>query len=647
MSQTNDKVKFYSNYDLSLGTNIAMAETVLLSFDENKIFDDVNEVLAWHNTKLCFDSGRKLTAWTDCEYETYLSIAEKIPPVVNRFFGTIDDTTFQRYCISVDSLYYSDFWRLVDHCKVYKKITEDTFSQIINNDHVPMWCILSQKNLVIHFGNVIADKLKEDAQHAELVLQPHIKSSGISEVSYYFPKELTLNQRETLINSYIQTEDPNLNLLDIIVNLKNTNELRIDDRTRLAAKRKYDQFTKNYFENNIGVSYGVEIAFSKTQTEEVISNYKPSERVLSLSYGLNWLEENKDFPTLLNNFIHLFAYVDRDFRSCFPVRPSDATDFFSSLFLAGKDSYYNRNTGYQLSHMMFTGQMHQYYKWLTESNIQLENIFKWFFEEYLVTEFNVKGFFLSLSHKESTYAEKCKSLVIEIERVLKQFRIYVNEGHVDSELLDISSVSVRFEDIPSFCSKKYIYPLGIDCHRSMNLLFSNQSTLKYRDAAGKGWENFAQAVIHNVVNKSDLLNYQRQDFDYLINQGFIRVNENEHIIANIEQIEFLSDLYYNQVASMSYMGNCIELIQSFESNGLIQIESSLFTRPEQEYMDYMMNNSKYTNSQGLRNKYCHGAYPSSEEDNKADYMEILKIMVLIIIKINEEFCLRDLETNVI
>ena len=53
----------------------------------------------------------------------------------------------------------------------------------------------------------------------------------------------------------------------------------------------------------------------------------------------------------------------------------------------------------------------------------------------------------------------------------------------------------------------------------------------------------------------------------------------------------------------------------------------------------MMNNSKYGNGPALRNNYVHGTYSLSESKHEEDYMELLKIMVLIIIKINEEFCL--------
>lgn len=35
---------------------------------------------------------------------------------------------------------------------------------------------------------------------------------------------------------------------------------------------------------------------------------------IECEYDLNWIKENNDFPTLLNNFIYLFEFVDMETR---------------------------------------------------------------------------------------------------------------------------------------------------------------------------------------------------------------------------------------------------------------------------------------------------------------------------------------------
>lgn len=75
----------------------------------------------------------------------------------------------------------------------------------------------------------------------------------------------------------------------------------------------------------------------------------------------------------------------------------------------------------------------------------------------------------------------------------------------------------------------------------------------------------------------------------------------------------------------------------------IRILNTLFSEPEQSYLNYMLNKSVYSDGKDLRNKYIHSTYPRDEETQKTDYIEFLKIMILVIVKINEEFCIKELE----
>ena len=67
----------------------------------------------------------------------------------------------------------------------------------------------------------------------------------------------------------------------------------------------------------------------------------------------------------------------------------------------------------------------------------------------------------------------------------------------------------------------------------------------------------------------------------------------------------------------------------------------LFSKPEQDYLNYKLNKASYSNGLDLRNKYAHSTYTKNENTQYVDYINLLKIMILIITKINEEFCLRE------
>ena len=80
-----------------------------------------------------------------------------------------------------------------------------------------------------------------------------------------------------------------------------------------------------------------------------------------------------------------------------------------------------------------------------------------------------------------------------------------------------------------------------------------------------------------------------------------------------------------------------ELIDSDE----IRVGSSLLSELESQYFDYYLNKAEFTNGLDLRNKYIHDTGSLDENIQKQDYIVLLKLMIILVIKINEEFCLRD------
>ncbi len=74
-------------------------------------------------------------------------------------------------------------------------------------------------------------------------------------------------------------------------------------------------------------------------------------------------------------------------------------------------------------------------------------------------------------------------------------------------------------------------------------------------------------------------------------------------------------------------------------NGDLSVESSLFTQQETAFLNYMLNTQQFHNGPELRNKYVHGRFSTDTAEHERDYLEFLKIMTLLVLKINEEFCL--------
>ena len=65
------------------------------------------------------------------------------------------------------------------------------------------------------------------------------------------------------------------------------------------------------------MTYGANVTFKSIPNGSVEMSYDRG--VISCAYSSEWIEENQDYPTLLNNFIYLFEYVDRCFRCSFVI----------------------------------------------------------------------------------------------------------------------------------------------------------------------------------------------------------------------------------------------------------------------------------------------------------------------------------------
>ncbi|MCR4813826.1 MAG: hypothetical protein K5879_03265 [Lachnospiraceae bacterium] len=145
-----------------------------------------------------------------------------------------------------------------------------------------------------------------------------------------------------------------------------------------------------------------------------------------------------------------------------------------------------------------------------------------------------------------------------------------------------------------------------------------------------------------MINKEDLCIddfyvFQQPEIEELL-RNEILVIKNSFIKPNILVCYLLGDLYFNDVVCYQYWEKT-EVIDRLIEEGKLSINSSLFSRDESDYINFMFNQSEFSNGFDIRNKYTHDTCPTDEKKQQKDYFEILKIMILMIIKINEEFCL--------
>ena len=122
----------------------------------------------------------------------------------------------------------------------------------------------------------------------------------------YFPAEFTPKMREQVLWDYVDREDANLNYLQLLEYSQSSPELPISDKLKLQARRRKETLQEKLFAGGPGFSYGGEVTFKSIPDGSVEEVYREKDHVYSYAYSKEWLQENLDYPTLLNNFIYLF-----------------------------------------------------------------------------------------------------------------------------------------------------------------------------------------------------------------------------------------------------------------------------------------------------------------------------------------------------
>lgn len=60
---------------------------------------------------------------------------------------------------------------------------------------------------------------------------------------------------------------------------------------------------------------------------------------MGFQYDSGWIKNNLDYPTLLNNFIYLFEYVDSQMRCSYITNNSSKGPLIEAFTVKGKDMY--------------------------------------------------------------------------------------------------------------------------------------------------------------------------------------------------------------------------------------------------------------------------------------------------------------------
>ena len=637
-----DRVLYFKPPDLLYGTNLEKIETIIIPELQSV---SINDAIEFYNINKYFKEGARRKTWSEDQNNQYNEKSKKLFELTCRFFSLLDNTNIIDQYSFVDDDYIRDFWILFDFFKLYKKISPDIFSCLILSDNISPEDLFSHREIVNKYGTVLRKYILDNLFCIRILLYVYEQDYNDNE-KLYLPDELTGNDICCFIEKYINNEEVNANVLASIENMRNTSKFPITDEIRLAASRRYKKEIEKMSSEETSFIQEIQVIFSNEQEIEKSVSYDGHKYLTS--YSTRWLEFTLDFPSVLNNFIYIFEYVDFPQMRCKQVFKESESGVFERAFASKSRRVYQTNAAFSLKNGLASMQMNAYYYFLQKNGIAYESVLKWFFTEYLQTEFDCPEVRVDFPSINSTYSEKCVSICSAMESILKQFTLYVKHKEIDFDLLQMSSGSLKFGDIPSLMVNKYIYGYGKDFDYFKFVLFSDQCTfnhiMRVNDTKHE-YKCFFDLISKEDVYLSDYRVEEERAFRYLEENDILCIDKNGRIKpGNIVKLSILKDLNdYEVISRYHYPPYSQEIIQEWIEKGYLFEKSRLLSEPEVRYLDYLLNQSEFVNGLEIRNKYSHGISQTITDDNehKQNYLTLLRVMTLIAIKINDDFCLFD------
>lgn len=570
------------------------------------------------------DFFRLFFLWENIDFYEYRS--EKII-----FEDNVDKNNYQ--------IYRKDFIECFEKYKLHEIINEKELQDIIEKYEISIEFFLRTNYFIDNYSSLIRKKYLESSKNIELLLTNYIDEGRIISI----PSSVSNKELYQLCERYIESEHADLNYLRIVSNgIQGFKEFVINPKIKAKAKKRAEQIEtkiladkEHVFEQSICI-----------YTEE--SEYNNSNVIFKSLIDVEFIKIEKLKENLLQYMMYFNGFFADNWVLNLCSFPNIESTTLMRLFSGAKTKknyetsiyFHNKNTLQLLSFKIYQKKLQEIH------NYRIEELVVYFFSNYCKERFMIDWLPLDFSNQFEKLHIQTKNLFTLEEQIRKQWKLYVEENKVDKELFELE-FTPSFSSLKSKLRRKNIYvnSKNENINQVLFLLFSDQSGIIYINEYIKG-NDFIELLNKNKIKRSDFHSYQIAAIDFLINNEIVSLDSQQRIYLTQQQswkILILQNIYQYGVDNYYYLNHKVsskkilkekqKIIDQMIDDGLLNYEDTLFSRPEIDYLNYILNNSEFDNALGLRNKYLHGAVI---EENEEEYYLALIIIVVYVIKINEE-----------
>lgn len=622
------RIKYFPPTDMACGLYLEKVEEFYKNKNCLKI-ENLDDALEFYNIYVYFhDSKIHWKRWNNQEVEKYKQFSEELKNLAFKYVAKLNSDNFTEQICNLFFEYFDDLATLLEQTKAYKNIDRTIIlSEFFNKNFNLFWTIIKNEKLSKYYSQEIYNYFESCVESAELIID------SVNQNDVFIPEIVKKNQ-EYFMERYINLPEPNLNRLITIqeADFKPS----ISSKTKLLAKRKAEELNEKYLNENHLFTTEYNLAFVKGQKEKI--KYEISKnRKVKITYSLDWIDQHSDYYTLLKNFADMIGYLDNLGRIN-DIYKSIENGFTEKLNYSNKGTY-KTNNAFIIKNDMSIFATNVYDSVLCQKNISFEQIINWFIIEHLPNDYSLPKFRFSLPSENSTYAERCQTLVTSLDSLIKQYKYYIDEKELDFELITMDTQSVEIENLPSLLNKKYVYGTGIEYQNLVYLLFSDQSDIAQNQKIKKHYRSFAELITNENLQRKDFLKFQLNPLNWLFEIGIICANEQGYLKFTDEVI---IGIFFNLfedgfIPYWNITDYDREKITELDSKGYVKYSSGFLSEQEADYFNYYLN-KKFTNGLEIRNKYAHGMaqISESEDEQYKDYLTIMKLIFIFLLKMENE-----------
>lgn len=469
---------------------------------------------------------------------------------------------------------------------------------------------------------------------------------NVAEQCSFIPKPLTDSDIEEILDAYLASGQENLSFIKVVAEARRSGLTATSGVRALSARtmqryRRFYQDSLSDVKEADRIRFSVEVLLVDNLDEWISCQFKEETWEEIIKIDRAYLLSSMSNEEILDNFIYLFSFTSVDGILTAPSYVSESSVFERAAGMRSVD-FYLENAAFNFKEIRLHSLVSFYHRFLLRQGVRLEEVVKWFFEIYLKEEFGIRNFLFSPPSEDTSMLERCKSLLPGIESVVQQYVCWTERGEVDHELIELSGRTVDFGELPSRAKRKYLVPNTCD-ERSrtvLDLLFSDQSVLLLQKQC-RGATDFPSAAWNSELSAEDFgLQPQKTALKLLEEVNLISMHSGSVQVVDWVEMEILRRVHQHGATMVtgSLLGERAAS-DRLVAMGLLNWEGKLLTKEESEYFNYCLND-KFRNGLAVRNIVLHGGMriARSERDQFFSYFLILKLLIFLVIKINDDLC---------